>query len=40
MTSERLESLILMSSEKAVLDEIKPSSVVDRFASSSRGLPL
>jgi hypothetical protein len=41
MDSERLEDLVLISSEKNILDALDMSSVVDRFAlSSSRRLLL
>jgi len=40
MTSERLEDLILISSEKVVLDNIDLSTIVDKFAADGRALPL
>lgn len=40
MTSERLEDLILISSEKVLLDNINLSVVIDKFAASGRALPL
>ena len=40
MGSERLEHLVLISAEKSVLDSIKMSGVVNKFAVHKRGLPL
>ena len=40
MGSERLENLILISAEKSVLDSIKMTGVVNKFALLKRGLPL
>jgi hypothetical protein len=40
MTFDKLKDLVIMSSEKAVLDSVSLSAVVDRFAASDRGLPL
>jgi len=40
MTSERLGDLILISSEKVLLDNINLSVVIDKFAASDRALPL
>ena len=40
MGSDRLADLVLISSEKATLDELSMSTVVDRFALGNRGLPL
>jgi hypothetical protein len=35
-----MEDLILMSSEKAVLDNIELSVIVNKFAAAGRALPL
>ena len=40
MISERLEDLILISSEKILFDNINLSVVIDKFAASGRALPL
>ena len=40
MTSERLEDLVLISSEKGVLDTINISVIIDKFAAVTRALPL
>ena len=40
MGSDRLADLVLISSEKATLDELNMSSVVDRFAVANRALSL
>jgi len=40
MRSERLDNLVLISAEKSVLDSIKMSGVVNKFALHKRGLPL
>jgi len=40
MGSERLENLVLISAEKSVLDSMKMSGVVNKFALHKRGLPL
>ena len=40
MASERLEDLILISSEKTVLDTLNISVIVDKFAAVPRALPL
>lgn len=40
MGSDRLEDLVIISSEKSVLDSIKMSAVVSKFAVQKRGLPL
>ena len=40
MTSERLEDLILISSEKGVLDTINISVIIDKLAAVKRALPL
>jgi len=40
MTSQRLTDLVIVSSEKSVVDGLELSAVVDRFASFPRGLPL
>ena len=40
MSSERLEDLVILSSEKQILDHISLAAVVDRFAGFDRGLPL
>lgn len=40
MTSDRLESLIIMACEKKVLNSVTNSAIVARFASQPRGLPL
>jgi len=39
MGSERLENMVLISAEKSVLDSIKMSGVVNKFALHKRGLP-
>jgi hypothetical protein len=38
--SDRLEDLVIISSEKSVVDSLDLSSVVNRFAMIERGLPL
>ena len=40
MTSGRLQDLVLLSAEKTVLDAVDITSVINRFAARSRGLPL
>jgi len=40
MGSERLENLFLISAEKSVLDSIKMSDVVNKFAPHKRGLAI
>jgi hypothetical protein len=40
MTSERLEDLILISSEKTILDSIELAVIDDKFAATARVLPL
>ena len=40
MLSDRLEDLVIISSEKSVVDSLDLSSVVNRFAMIERGLPL
>ena len=40
MASERLEDLILISSEKTVLDTLKIHVIIDKFAAVPRALPL
>jgi hypothetical protein len=40
MLSDRLEDLVIISSEKLVVDSLDLSSVVNRFAMIERGLPL
>jgi len=40
MASERLEDLILILSEKTVLDTLNISVIVDKFAAVPRALPL
>ena len=40
MTSDRLEDLVIISSEKNVVDNVEIHAVVSRFANVERGLPL
>ena len=40
MLSDRLEDLVIISSEKSIADNVDVSSVVNRFAAVDRGLPL
>jgi len=40
MSSERLEDLVTISSEKSLLGSLDPLSIVDRFALRARGLKL
>lgn len=40
MLSDRLEDLVIISTEKSVVDSLDLSSVVNRFAMIERGLPL
>ena len=40
MTAERLEDMVIISSEKKTLDALSLTAVVDRFALQDRGLPL
>lgn len=40
MTSERLEDLMLISSEKVVLDSINISVIIDKFAAVKRAITL
>ena len=40
MCYERREDLVILSSEKQILDHISLAAVVDRFAGFDRGLPL
>jgi len=40
MSSERLEDLVTISSEKSLLDSLDPLTIVDRFALRARGLKL
>jgi hypothetical protein len=40
MTSDRLENLVLILSEKNIVDKIDSSAIVTRFALLNRRLPL
>jgi hypothetical protein len=40
MGSDRLENLVLISSEKAIVDSLNVKTVIDKFALTERALPL